>query len=138
MPTPALTSATASRFFQRWQNADPTRNAQLATIAGLSLSHLLFAQLLQKETAAGLPLPRAMRRLRNLTIASLISRDLAGTADLAEVVDSMTALAEFAICTHVAALSAEFQAAHGVPIGHDSGAIQHLMVIGMGKLGGGE
>ncbi|MFC3106928.1 bifunctional [glutamate--ammonia ligase]-adenylyl-L-tyrosine phosphorylase/[glutamate--ammonia-ligase] adenylyltransferase [Undibacterium arcticum] len=137
-----LSSIVASRFQARWLNADPARADQLATLAGLSLSTVDFAVLLQKEIDAGLPQPlplqRAMRRLRNLLVASLIERDLAGRADLAEVVDTMTGFADFAIRTHLDALHAEMTAAHGTPIGEESGQPQQLIVLGMGKLGGGE
>jgi len=79
-----------------------------------------------------------MRRLRNLVVCTLIERDLRGSADLAEVVDVMTAFADFAIRTHLAALTEELAAVHGTPIGEESGTEQHMIVLGMGKLGGGE
>lgn len=85
-----------------------------------------------------MPLPRAMRRLRNLVVASLIERDLGGHADLNEVVTTMTALAEFVVQTHLAELSEELIIRHGTPIGEESGKRQDLIVLGMGKLGGGE
>lgn len=85
-----------------------------------------------------MPLPRAMRRLRNLVIATLIERDLNGAADMNEVVGTISEFADFAVQTHLAALMAEMVALHGSPIGEDSGAAQELIVLGMGKLGGGE
>jgi len=133
-----LTTANASRFFTRWINADPARAAMVAELAELSLTPAVFAQVLQNETAAGMPLPRAMRRVRNLVIATLITRDLSGAADLAEVVATMSAFAEFAVQTHVAAIASDMIALHGEPIGQDSGRLQELIVLGMGKLGGGE
>ncbi|GAA4025452.1 bifunctional [glutamate--ammonia ligase]-adenylyl-L-tyrosine phosphorylase/[glutamate--ammonia-ligase] adenylyltransferase [Actimicrobium antarcticum] len=134
----ALSPRVASRFYSRWHDADPRRDGQIASLAGLSLTRSVFARLLQKEIADGMPLPRAMRRLRNLLIVTLIERDLNNHGDLVQVVDTMTAFAEFAIETHVAALTAELQEIHGVPIGDDSGRPQCLIVLGMGKLGGGE
>jgi len=110
----------------------------VAAMTRLSLGTLNFLPVLQKETDAGYSLPRAMRRVRNLLIASLIERDLTGRADLAEVVDTMSAFADFAICTHLDALMMEMVAAHGHPVGAGSGAPQELIVLGMGKLGGGE
>ena len=164
------TRAAASRFLQRWQEADPARVDQLAGLVQLSLSPSSFAQLLQKESARDsfqdsfqdsvrdsvrdsaldpakesiapgstpLPLPRAMRRLRNLIVCTLIWRDLNGLADLDEVVRTMSAFADFAVQTHLTALTAELQALHGKPIGDESGTPQSLIVLGMGKLGGGE
>ncbi len=79
-----------------------------------------------------------MRRLRNLVLAVLIERDLDGRADLSEVVATMSAFAEFAIRTHLAALMAELTALHGIPLGQESAQPQELIVLGMGKLGGAE
>jgi glutamate-ammonia-ligase adenylyltransferase len=133
-----LTCNIASRFYMRWISADAARADLVADLAGLSLNRTIFAQLLQNETGAGIPLPRAMRRLRNLVVATLITRDLDGRADLAEVVGTMSAFADFAIQTHVAAVAGDMIALHGTPIGEESGNPQELIVLGMGKLGGGE
>ncbi|MEO8599184.1 MAG: hypothetical protein ABI656_05080, partial [bacterium] len=80
MTTSLLSSAAASRFFARWQSADPRRPSLLASIAEFPLNRSSFVHLLHNETSAGMPLPRAMRRLRNLVIATLIERDLNGAA----------------------------------------------------------
>ncbi|WP_076592042.1 bifunctional [glutamate--ammonia ligase]-adenylyl-L-tyrosine phosphorylase/[glutamate--ammonia-ligase] adenylyltransferase [Herminiimonas arsenitoxidans] len=133
-----LTQVAASRFYTRWINADDTRTQKVAEVAKLSLNPDVFARILQNETDSGVPLPAAMRRLRNLVIATLIRRDLSGQADLAEVVDTMTAFGDFAVQTHLAAVMAEQIAIHGTPIGAESGAPQEMIVLGMGKLGGGE
>jgi len=133
-----LTSRDASRFFARWSDADPARPQLVQDLARLSLSAAEFADVLQRHTSAGATLPAAMRRLRNLLLAVLIERDLDGRAELAEVLRTMTAFAEFAIRTQLAALTAEMTAAHGVPLGQESGEPQELMVLGMGKLGGAE
>ena len=126
----------ASRFYQRWLNADPTRAAKVRELTQASLARLDFSRILAQESAAGLPLPRAMRRLRNLIVASLIQRDLQGLADLGEVLATMTAFADFAIETHVRALTQEMVAAHGTPVGAESGQQQELIVLAMGKQGG--
>lgn len=130
--------ASASRFLQRWLDAAPERAAQLAELSPLSLADADFSVLLAREQAAGLPLERAMRRVRNLLVCTIIARDLAGRADLHEVVSAMTAFADFAIQTHVARLTDELVAAHGMPVGEESGRPQYLMVLAMGKQGGGE
>jgi glutamate-ammonia-ligase adenylyltransferase len=134
---PASSSA-RSRFLQRWLDAAPNRPALLDAAAGLSLSGIDLGALLARELDAGLPLPRAMRRLRNLLVCAIIRRDLEGRADLDEVVGAMTRFADFAIRTHAQALTAELVAAHGVPTGEESGRPQQLMVLSMGKGGGGE
>lgn len=83
-----------------------------------------------------MPLQRAMRRVRNLVVATLIERDLSGRADLNEVMTTISAFADFAVRTHLAALSAELAEVHGTPIGAESGLPQEMIVLGMGKLGG--
>jgi len=79
----------------------------------------------------------ALRRLRRRVLVSLIARDATGRANLAEVVDTMTEFAELAIRTGVAAHARELAAIHGTPLSSD-GVPQDLLVVGMGKLGGGE
>ncbi len=134
--------ALSSRFYQRWLAADPARAGQVEALSRLSLDRLDLGAALAREGAApdarDLPLPRAMRRLRNLLVAAIIRRDLDGQADLAEVVAAMTALADFAIRTHLAALMDELVAQHGMPTGAESGLPQQMMVLAMGKQGGGE
>ena len=133
-----LTNLAASRFYTRWINGAAGRADSVAQLAELSLNPTIFSEVLQKETEAGTGLPAAMRRLRNLVVATLIARDLSGRADLAEVVDTMSAFADFAIQTLLAALHAEAVAAFGTPIGDDSGTPQEMIVLAMGKQGGGE
>ncbi|NLC24002.1 MAG: bifunctional [glutamate--ammonia ligase]-adenylyl-L-tyrosine phosphorylase/[glutamate--ammonia-ligase] adenylyltransferase [Oxalobacter sp.] len=134
-----LPSEAASRFYMHWVNADqPVRQKQVELLSQHNLSTLDFTALLQNETSSGFTLARAMRRLRNLVIASLIYRDLGGKADLDEVVSTMTAFAEFAIRTQTRALTEEMIAAHGTPMSATSDEEQELIVLGMGKLGGGE
>lgn len=133
-----FTHIAASRFYTRWINADESRAQKVAEAARLSLNSAAFARILQNETAAGASLPAAMRRLRNLVIATLIQRDLGGQADLAEVVDTMSAFGDFAVQTHLAAITSDLIALHGTPTGEESGEAQEMIVLGMGKLGGGE
>ncbi|GGI53493.1 bifunctional [glutamate--ammonia ligase]-adenylyl-L-tyrosine phosphorylase/[glutamate--ammonia-ligase] adenylyltransferase [Oxalicibacterium solurbis] len=128
----------ASRFYTRWINADASRAQKVAETGRLSLNAEVFARILQEETAAGTALPAAMRRLRNLVICTLIRRDLSGHADLAEVLDTMTAFGDFAVQQQLAAVTADMIALHGTPIGAESGRPQEMIVLGMGKLGGGE
>jgi glutamate-ammonia-ligase adenylyltransferase len=135
--------ASASRFLQRWLGADPARAGRLAALSELSLASLDFGAALEAESNAGpqgarLPLGRAMRRLRNLLICTIIQRDLDGKADLDEVVTAMSRFADFAVQSHLAELMQEMTAAHGVPVGQDSGRPQQMMVLAMGKHGGGE
>ncbi|MDB5906362.1 MAG: glutamine-synthetase adenylyltransferase, partial [Massilia sp.] len=98
-PMPPASLALTSRFYQRQLAADPARAAHIEALSRLSLDRLDFGAELEQAAAPGLPLPRAMRRLRNLLVCAIIRRDLDGQADLAEVVAATTALADFAIRT---------------------------------------
>ncbi len=137
MNTPSLISAEqASRFFRNWLNADPAnRRTQLDRLVQSPLSSLDYSALLSQETAAGHPIPRALRRIRNLLICAIIERDLSGKADLSEVMETMTCFAEFTIQTLLKDLYAEMVDTHGMPIGAQSGKEQRMIVLGMGKLG---
>jgi glutamate-ammonia-ligase adenylyltransferase len=130
--------ACASRFYQRYIAAEPGREERVARLAQLSLASLDFGAVLERDTAAGLPLPRAMRRLRNLLLAAIVRRDLGGQADLDEVVTAMTRFADFAVQSHLAALMDEMVAVHGTPVGLETGRPQQMIVLAMGKHGGGE
>jgi [glutamine synthetase] adenylyltransferase / [glutamine synthetase]-adenylyl-L-tyrosine phosphorylase len=127
-----------SRFVQRWLGAAPERAQLLQAQAALALPQRDLAQALQHEMASGMSDARAMRRVRNLLICTLIERDLSGQADLAEVVQAMTEFADFAIQTLHQRINREMQALYGPPIGEESGEVQELLVLGMGKLGGSE
>lgn len=82
-------------------------------------------------------LKRALRELRRRVMLRVIARDLNGLADLDEVMRSMTALAEVTVQVALSYLETWQQAIYGTPIGED-GTPQQLIVVGMGKLGGGE
>lgn len=140
-----LSTAEDSRFYRRWLAADPARAGRIEALSALSLARLDLGAALKAEAEAGpdgparpLPLGRAMRRLRNLLVCAIIRRDLEGRADLDEVVTAMSRFADFAVQSHLAELMAEMTAAHGVPVGADSGRPQQMMVLAMGKHGGGE
>ncbi|MES2831024.1 MAG: bifunctional [glutamate--ammonia ligase]-adenylyl-L-tyrosine phosphorylase/[glutamate--ammonia-ligase] adenylyltransferase [Pseudomonadota bacterium] len=142
MPNALSPVADLSRFYQRWVQADLDRLQAATHIAGSAIDLDLLASMLKAEFREAPPtsaaLPGAMRRVRNLLLAALIQRDLECRADLAEVVASMTLFADFAVVTHLAALQEEMATLHGTPIGEESGQPQHLIVLGMGKLGGSE
>jgi glutamate-ammonia-ligase adenylyltransferase len=68
----------------------------------------------------------------------VLARDLNGLADLDEVMRSMTALAEIAVRRAERFAMQALAAQYGQPVGAESKTPQELLVIGMGKLGGGE
>ena len=81
-----------------------------------------------------------LRGLRKRVMLRLAVRDLGGLAELAEIMASMTALAEttirFALERHHAWLTNPGR--YGRPKSLASGVDQEMLVIAMGKLGGGE
>ncbi|MEO8343915.1 MAG: bifunctional [glutamate--ammonia ligase]-adenylyl-L-tyrosine phosphorylase/[glutamate--ammonia-ligase] adenylyltransferase, partial [Gallionella sp.] len=83
-------------------------------------------------------LAQAVRQLRKQVMVKLILRDLNGLADLNEVMQSMTALAEICVQYAQACLMRALQAQFGSPRGAANNTTQQLLVIAMGKLGGGE
>ncbi len=80
----------------------------------------------------------ALRQFRRRALLRIIWRDLAGLAALLETTADMSALAEVCVRAALAFLTPLAEAQWGQPIGRDSGAVQQLLVLGMGKLGGGE
>ncbi|MBE0625066.1 MAG: bifunctional [glutamate--ammonia ligase]-adenylyl-L-tyrosine phosphorylase/[glutamate--ammonia-ligase] adenylyltransferase [Burkholderiales bacterium] len=81
-------------------------------------------------------LKRALRLLRQQVMLRVLARDLSGRAPLAEVLASMSDLAELSLQYALGHLGAWLQAQHGTPMAN--GARQQLIVVGMGKLGGRE
>ncbi|MBK4733285.1 bifunctional [glutamate--ammonia ligase]-adenylyl-L-tyrosine phosphorylase/[glutamate--ammonia-ligase] adenylyltransferase [Noviherbaspirillum pedocola] len=131
-----MNNISPSRFLTRWLQGDERRVEQLDAWSQSSLSYIDFAEMLRAERDAGMPLPRAMRRVRNLVVCALITRDLDGRADLDEVVTTISRFADFSVQTLLTALDEEMRAQHGEPIGEESGRPQRMIVLGMGKLGG--
>ena len=83
-------------------------------------------------------LARALRSLRKRVMAHVLTRDLNGLSGLAEVMSGMTALAEISVRRVQNIVMSTLVEQFGHPVGAESGARQELLVIGMGKLGGGE
>lgn len=83
-------------------------------------------------------LARALRHLRKQVMLKLILRDLNGLCGLDEVMHGMTALAETCVQQAQSCLMQTLTQQFGQPLGEHSKKPQSLLVIGMGKLGGGE
>ncbi len=84
----------------------------------------------------------ALRKLRQRVMLRMIARDLNGLAgvglnSLLEVMQTTSQLAECAINTSIDYLNTWLVDAHGQPV-DTQGYPQNFIVIGMGKLGGGE
>src|SRR5215467_6603588 len=78
-----------------------------------------------------------MRRWRRRELTRIAWRDLAGWASLTETLAELSAFADQAIVASVGAAQSTLRPPYGEPRG-TGGAVQPLVVIGMGKLGGGE
>jgi len=79
----------------------------------------------------------ALRRWRRREFVRIAWRDLASFAGLAETLADLTACADAAIAAACDFATRALSARHGVPRSSD-GAAQPLIVLAMGKLGGGE
>ena len=91
-----------------------------------------------QQAASPPALALLLRELRQTVFLGTLLRDLTGRANLPEVCAAMTRLAEIALAATVASHHRWLAETHGHPIGDESGAEQELIVVGMGKLGGGE
>jgi glutamate-ammonia-ligase adenylyltransferase len=141
MPTIAP-AGTPSRWRNRVSSAHPDWTAGIAALAAVPIDERVIDAVIAAERGAAwrdeAHLQGGLRRARTRIVAALIDRDLDGRADLDEVLRATTGLAEAAVGEALPYLSRELAARHGIPHGVDSGAPQDLLVIGMGKLGGGE
>jgi [glutamine synthetase] adenylyltransferase / [glutamine synthetase]-adenylyl-L-tyrosine phosphorylase len=79
----------------------------------------------------------ALRRFRRRQLVRIAWRDIAGLADVETVLAELSLLADVCIRAACRRAGAALAARHGIPRGAD-GAELELMVLGMGKLGGGE
>ena len=130
----------ASRFVAQCATqlgTDP--DAQRAALVDLAATPWTAERLAQQldEVRAADALGSALRRLRRRALLGVIVRDVAGVAPLDEVTGTMTALAELGVQRLVDAHARELAQVHGVPLGAD-GRPQDLLVVAMGKGGGGE
>ena len=133
----------AALAFSRYATAALTAHPHAADELAATLDAPYVWTAAEAELAArvaagdGAALDAALRRLRRGVLLHTLARDLTGRADLTEVCAAMTRLAEIALRAALALHHADLVATHGEPCGAD-GAPQALVVIGMGKLGGGE
>ena len=128
-----------TRFGQHLLAAEPSLREELR--GGLDrpfereeMQAFLTTQTISDESS----LKCALRALRKRVVLRLMVRDLSGRADLGEVMASITQLAELAIQEALRHLDGWLQQSYGAPIGEESGKPQSLIVVAMGKLGGGE
>lgn len=133
----------ASRYAQRLLDSEPVRKTAL-----LENLHSPFdrkemqdhLELKSVQIADEESLNTVLRDLRKQVILRLAIRDISGQADLAEVMTCMTDLAEVTINCALKFHEMWLTQPHrfGSPRGENSHSVQHLLVVAMGKLGGGE
>ncbi len=131
----------ASRYAERMCAAHPSLIAELRESSGGPLSADAMRARLGPAgagTDAGdeAAVHAGLRRLRRLVMVHIILRDVNGLAPLAEVLDTITALADVTVQQACAFHARAAGQRHGVtdPQVPEAG----LLVVGMGKLGGGE
>jgi [glutamine synthetase] adenylyltransferase / [glutamine synthetase]-adenylyl-L-tyrosine phosphorylase len=157
LPLSALSREAASRWLERLADAGAEPAADAATLAHvLAASEFVGAALLADPELRRAPAafdadpfaaarvapdePTAMallRTARRRALARIAWRDLAGLADTPATLAALSVLADQAIAVAVECAARALGPRYGVPR-DAAGNIQPLVVVGMGKLGGGE
>ncbi|TWC41377.1 glutamate-ammonia-ligase adenylyltransferase [Pseudomonas sp. SJZ079] len=132
--------AAASDFVVQQSLRDPQMLLQLADSGELErslqageLRAQLAAQLLECEGED--ELGRRLRRFRNRQQLRIIWRDISRQADLVETCRDLSELADSCIDLAYHWLYPQHCAQFGTPIGRRTGQAQHMVILGMGKLG---
>lgn len=126
-----------SRFLTRMLDSRPWLEAQLLSHLDTPLDASMMRAFIDERTPTEETLPAALRQLRTWVITHIMVRDLAGSASLTEVTETMTLLAETAIVFAHDSAREGLLRRHGARLS-ESGWEQELLIIGMGKLGGRE
>ena len=126
-----------SRYLSQLLQARPALIPELSASWQLPLSEDMLLAPLQKAAQDEESVRRALRHLRQRAMAHLIIRDLCGLAPLAEIVESMTLLADVTTNFALDYYHRQLAEQYGEPL-DSNGRAQRLLIIGMGKLGGRE
>jgi [glutamine synthetase] adenylyltransferase / [glutamine synthetase]-adenylyl-L-tyrosine phosphorylase len=133
-PDPARAVLAWSRFAARLLAARPALVDEAdRAAAGPWTAAAMQAFLAAHDVDDDARLAAALRELRARVWLRVAARDLGGLAPLAEVVGTMSDLAEAALAAAHRRHLAQLEAAHGTPAGGSD-----LLIVGMGKLGGRE
>jgi len=122
----------AARLNARPELSDWLLETLAAPVARQEITDFLASGITREED-----LKRQLRHLRERVFTRVMVRDLNGLADLAEVTRTLTDLAEVTVQAAVAFHHRDLATLHGEPL-DSAGRAQQLIVVGMGKLGGGE
>ncbi|MDP2242742.1 bifunctional [glutamate--ammonia ligase]-adenylyl-L-tyrosine phosphorylase/[glutamate--ammonia-ligase] adenylyltransferase [Pseudomonas sp.] len=132
--------AAASDFVVEQAQRDPQMFLELAASGELERS--LQAGELRGQLVAVLldctdedELGRRLRRFRNRQQLRIIWRDISRQADLIETCRDLSEMADICIDLAYQWLYSRHCAQFGTPVGRRSGQAQHMVILGMGKLG---
>ncbi len=125
------------RYLNNLLQAHPGLIPELAATWLQPLSEDLLLNPLRQPFTDDDALKSALRRLRHRAMAHIALRDLCGLAPLAEVVESMTMLADVTTNFALDHYHRQLATTYGEPL-DANGHPQRLLIIGMGKLGGRE
>lgn len=135
---PVQHAVNCSHFFYRTLMSDAVLLPELmATMHEAYSVDQMHAFVAGKNVIDEASLKKTLRQLRQRVMLRTILRDLNGMADLAEVMQVTSDLAEVSINIALQKSQAWLEETYGVPIG-ESGQAQSMIVVGMGKLGGRE
>ena len=137
LPHEVSQAAGFSRYLARMLQSRPWLAECLQASLDKPLDADAMRNWLTDQTTDEDSLPAALRRMRIWVMCHLITRDISGRANLAEVTETMTVLAETCIRAAHDSARATLVRRHGEPLS-GTGWVQELLVIGMGKLGGRE
>ena len=126
-----------SRYLTNLLAAHPQLIPELAAAWTTPLAPELLSSAMTPPAGDDDAFKSQLRRLRQRTMAHIALRDLCGLAPLAEVVESMTLLADFTTNFALDYYHRQLAATYGEPLDRN-GQPQRLLIIGMGKLGGRE
>ncbi len=126
-----------SRFLSRLFDARPGLRDEVAASLDAPFGASAMEAWLARQEISEASLKPVLRRLRARSLAHIASRDLTGLADLAEVTECMSALADVTVSLALKVLRPVLVERHGEPRDAD-GRLQEFICIGMGKLGGRE
>lgn len=126
-----------SRYLANLLHGHPSLITELSSSWLQPLSEDLLLSPLKQKFADDDAVKTTLRRLRHRAMAHMALRDLCGLADLPEIVESMTLLADVTTNFALDYYHRQLVCTYGEPLDNQSHA-QRLLIIGMGKLGGRE
>lgn len=126
-----------SRYLERLFTRHPQLAEATAQAIDRPFSRADMLEYLPAQQQSDDELKNRLRILRQAVMARLIARELGGRCSLDEAVITVSDLAEIAIEQAMRQVSMP-DARYGQPVGEESGQLQQLIVVGMGKLGGRE